>query len=609
MTGRNAGRADLLLLFSGVTEARHFPYLSLPQLTAFCRGRGYDARQRDLNIELSLALLQPQALVRRLSFGNLSNVHTAVLGHLLEEPPYAEVPADVVTRIRLNGIDVMLEESVLVGRAQNLADVVRLSAQPARDHDVAAAVHDALVKQAVTDARPRVVGFSVAFFSQLIPTLRAARIVRETLPDAVVVLGGQQVMLRKEELKRVPGFGDLVDELVDTAGETAIPALLDSARATAPALAQSSPTWRFRDNPAPVFDGLPFDDYFADLPQLPVLSCIGCYWGRCTFCSYGNRSLREGYQQLDHRGLADVVCDGLVATSAHRVTFVDENSNLMVLLRAMELVRARGYDVTWSTRNRMEPALTDASTCRRLAAAGCVLMSVGYETHSQRVLDELDKGVDASTYQAIIDNLDAVGVALRLSVLGGVPGETAIEAAESTHFLVVNADKVGIDVAQMLIVEPGTALAAAQTVTDVESDEWPDLVDNTGFSYLGGRVGRSADYGEGPEREERASWLGALVGAVLPGKNDEQHPRFRNAGPVREVSSLLLNQWIVEAADGSGRLIDVRWKLIYKPVRGTVRHGRVLGATDRASATALGLLAAADVGTPSGTGSAAEVNL
>src|SRR6185503_9787352 len=51
-----ARRGDTLLLFPPATEARLFPYLSLPMLTAYLRRAGMSVRQRDLNIELSHAL-------------------------------------------------------------------------------------------------------------------------------------------------------------------------------------------------------------------------------------------------------------------------------------------------------------------------------------------------------------------------------------------------------------------------------------------------------------------------------------------------------------------------------------------------------------------------
>ena len=39
--------------------------------------------------------------------------------------------------------------------------------------------------------------------------------------------------------------------------------------------------------PAPDFDGLPLEKYFAPHLVLPYDPTRGCYWGKCTFCHYG----------------------------------------------------------------------------------------------------------------------------------------------------------------------------------------------------------------------------------------------------------------------------------------------------------------------------------
>ncbi|MCW2504358.1 MAG: hypothetical protein JWO79_2642 [Actinomycetia bacterium] len=604
------GQLDLLLLFPGVTEARHFPYLSLPQLTAYCRARGYVVAQRDHNIELSRALLAPDALARRLRLADsLSRLRAATL-HYLSERSGAGVPAsDVDTRIELNGVDAMLSGSALTTRVERLADLVNVARTPLAEDDVAGQVYEQLVREAICGTRPRVIGFSVAFFSQLVPAIRAALIAREVSPESAIVFGGQQIMLREAGLRRCRDLLEIVTHLSGKAGERVLPELLGDRTGNAGRAAEpNSPTatlvprWRFRDNPSPQFDGLPLDRYFSGPPQLPVISCIGCYWGKCTFCSYGNRSLTDGYQQLDHLTLAAWVIAGLEQTGARRVTFVDENSNIKLLLNAMTVVRGRGFDVVWSTRNRMEPVLTSAAFCRRLASAGCVLMSVGYETVSQRLLDSLDKGVRADTYQAIIDNLHDAGIALRLSVMGGIPTETADEAVESRRFLVRNAHKLGIDVAQMLMVEPRTLLDLGDP-SGIARRGGETLLDNTGFSYLGGRVGAAFDYTKGPSRAERSQWLADTIDAVLPSKNDEQHPRFASATTPKPIGRLALHPWVVESADPRTAVLhDVRWKLNYRLPAGLHREGRVLVATDDGASRALGLLLQAEAGREVDTG-------
>jgi hypothetical protein len=194
--------------------------------------------------------------------------------------------------------------------------------------------------------------------------------------------------------------------------------------------------------------------------------------------------------------------------------------------------------VHWASRNRLERDLADPAFCRDLAEAGCRLMSVGYETNVQRLLDRMDKGVDASLYQRIIDNLHEVGINLRFSVMGGLFDETPEEARESREFLVRNAGKIGIDVAQMMIVEPTSLLAAdprAYGITVEPGQE--ELRANESFSFLGGRVGAHHGFESGEAWDERASQLADLVDSVLPEKNHDRHPRFRKAPRCAQAAS------------------------------------------------------------------------
>jgi hypothetical protein len=595
---------DLLLLFPGVTEARHFPYLSLPQMTAYLRAHGYTVEQRDHNIELSRALLTPEAIDRRLHHTQtLSSLRVATLRYLRERAGTSQVPFDITARIELNGIDAMLNGSALTRRVARLEELVPAARAAMTTDDTAAQIYEQLVRDTLRTIKPRVLGFSIAFFSQFVPAIRAAILARELSPDSWIVFGGQQIMMREPRLRHCDGLFEVVDQLCAEAGEHALPALIDDRRGGSGSRSSAPPRpWRFRDNPPPEFDGLPFEGYFADPPQLPVLSCIGCYWANCTFCSYGNRTLTSGYQQLDHKTLAESIAAGLRRTGARRITFVDENSNIKVLVNAMERVRELGFDAIWSTRNRMEPMLTDPAFCQRLARAGCVLMSVGYETVSQRLLDAMNKGVRASTYQAIIDNLNDASIALRISVMGGLPTETQAEAAQSRQFLVRNAHKIGIDVAQMLMIEPGTIMDLTEPAGVTRGSD-DTLLDNTGFSYLGGRVGRMFDYHGDARRADRTRWLAATVDAVLPGKNDERHPRFRQAHMVTSTRRLALHPWVVDGtAPGGGLLHDVRWKLTYRLPTVVRREGRdVIAASEQARRT-LGLLAQADAGVEIDTG-------
>ncbi|MFE4670498.1 B12-binding domain-containing radical SAM protein [Streptomyces sp. NPDC056716] len=567
-------RTDVHMVFPGVTEARLFPYLSLPMLVSYLRDHGVTATQTDLNITLTHRLLRPDALREHLADNDFDRTLLSfaveqheLLWRTVVEKADTGLPFDVGFRLVSNLMDVMLGKTALTPPLTSLSGALTSAAAPA--NDVATRYHDQLAQTVVADTAARVLGISVAFPSQLVPAFRLARIAKRVAPDTTVVLGGQQLMLRGAALAAQPGTFEYVDALATGQGE---PVLLDLGKGTplhsVPGLLTAEgPTGgaiphHLSRNPPPEFDGLPFTSYLSPAPQLPLISCVGCYWGRCTFCSYGNRSRKGAYQQLTQQELADHVEATLCTTGSSFVAFVDENCNLRLVLGAVELVRARGHAFTWSTRNRLEPLLTDRSFVHRMYAAGCRLMSVGYETNAQRLLDAVDKGVRADQYEEIVALLDEAGIVLRLSVMGGLPDETEREARESREFLIRNAHRLGIDAAQMMIAEP-TALLVEQaehqgglTVLGAEAG----LQSNQGFSYLSGRHGHIIEYA-GASREERAAWLRETVRTVLPGKNDEKHPRWKQRSATATAARLALHPWVVQIED---TLIDLRWRLRYR---------------------------------------------
>ena len=529
---------DLLLLFPPLAEATLFPYLSLPYLTGHVRRAGYSADQTDLNLELVHRLLDRPTLEHRAgalrtasslpawfraAAADVCAQHldeiTDFVGEKVPSPGLGPVRA---VRLARQAARLPLENSALAQVWDDLPSLddamARLAELPRESLDFATRTLHDLLKEALDRSAPRVVGLSLAFFSQVPPALLIARWIRRLRPGTRVCLGGPQVMLRHDELAALESVRSSVEALCTTPGEeplerwlahlagtarrSDVPGMrwLTPSGATIPA---RPPTLHFRDLGAPDYDGLKIRSYLNDIVVVSVVSCVGCYWGRCVFCSYGNRSLERGaYQQASPEQLASTIRSVVTSTGIDFVTVVDENTNLRLLVQALRLLRDDGPLVRFNTRNRLEPVLLDSDFCRELADLGCEGMAIGYEGTSQRVLDRLDKGVRAADFQTILDNLAAVDIRVNFSVMGGLLDETAQEAAESLGFLERNRDRFSIDVLELLVVEPGTRLAAHPERHGVVLGDSASLADNRELNYLGGRVGRPHTVPGGAGRAE-----------------------------------------------------------------------------------------------------------
>ena len=610
---------SVLLLFPPATEARLFPYLSLPMLTAYLRKHGIPTCQRDLNLDLTARITTPEVL-RQVREGYISDDLYAtsrrqladyLIGYhdVLAEQSFGKKGSQAersrAVRFMRLGADLVLESSILSSVPESLSS---LGALPdTHDNDVALAVLDQLLDEVMAE-NPALLGISIAFFSQLAPSIHIARAVKKRSPDTTIILGGQQIMLRHRELARLEAIRRVVDVLAFGAGEETLLQAHDvvlgrATRNTVPAthwLADGTYNEQYgqvsiSECPPPDFDGLRWREYLNSEVQLPLLTCVGCFWGRCVFCSYGHRSRRLGYQQKGAAQLADECRVLLRRYGIRRINFVDEMSNTKVVANAVQKLAEDGTHIQFSVRTRFEPVLTNRAFCRRLADLGCVLISAGYETNQQRLLDKLNKGVRAQDYQPIIDNLRAVGITLRLSILGGIPGETPEEEEASLAFLERNAGHIGIDTMQMVVAEPETPLAEHPETFGIYLRETM-LRGNALLNYGGGRMGAAFEYDDGDSFDARLQRFLRVHERVNPRGNDELPPSRRRAASERiNGERVRLHPWIavVPSEDLAERVvIDLLWQRFYRlPVQVSV-HGRELHS-DRKTLEAL---VQADVG-------------
>lgn len=644
---------DLLLLFPPLTEATLFPYLSLPYLAGHARRSGYSAHQADLSIELVHRLLDGPALTEMaealdeaadLPTWYRAAVADAALQHLgevrdfvLTKDPAPRLGPVRAVRMARQAAQLLLRDSALSHVWDDFdsldRSVLRWSESPVDSLDFATRNLHVLLTEALDESAPRAVGISVAFFSQLAPALLIARWIRLRHPGLPICLGGQQVMLRHDELAAMPSVRTAVDALCVTAGEEPLERWLshvtgNTPRSEVPGMRWLSPeggataptrqpTLRFKDVGAPDYGGLKVHSYLNDTVVLSMVSCVGCYWGRCVFCSYGNRSLARGaYQQASPRQLADAIRHIVESTGIDFVTVVDENTNLRLLARAMRLVRESGLRVRFNTRNRLEPILLDPAFCKELAELGCEGMAVGYEGVTQRLLDKLDKGVDAADFQAILDNLAAADIRVNLSVMGGLLDETEEEAEESLRFLERNREKFAVDAFELMVVEPETLLLADPRRHGVVLDTDMSFADNRELNYLGGRVGRRHSVVGGPGRPEMLRRLKSgmrRISAAAGGPMGAGGPPGAGVAPAHppaKHAALRPHPWIRSAPErfdlrgpgggDSSLLADpVREQVYSLPKRHVTRSaapGGPLIATSAHGRSLLGKLAAADVG-------------
>lgn len=274
------------------------------------------------------------------------------------------------------------------------------------------------------------VGFSLNFLSQALPAFSMIGHLRALDPGIRILLGGGLAT----SWSRQPGFGHpfrgLVDEIIDGPGEVRLLEALGK-----------SPC---RISPAPDYDQLlspeaspPGMPYLAPGTILPYSASSGCCYGQCAFCP--ERAEGSPYRPIPPSRAAE---DLRTLVRRHRPVLVHllDNALSPALLKALV---AHPPGAPWYGFARVSRDLADPDFCRALREAGCVLLQVGIESGSQRVLDALNKGIRLETSAGTLQNLRAVGIASYVYLLFGTPEETEAEAQETLAFTARHAGAIG----------------------------------------------------------------------------------------------------------------------------------------------------------------------
>lgn len=317
---------------------------------------------------------------------------------------------------------------------------------------------DARVRVLARGPRPDLVGITVPFPGNLYGALRTASVLRTQWPGVPVVLGGGYVNTELRELDE-PRLFDYVDYVTLDAGERPLLCLLDllAGKRRSDRLCRTfarvggrvvylngsdEPDVPFDEVGAPTYVGLDRSRYLS-IVEVPnpmhrlwsdgrwnkLTVAHGCYWKRCTFCDVGLDYIKR-YDPASAGVLMDRI-DALIAeTGETGFHFVDEAAPPARLADLALALLERGRVISWWGNIRFEAAFTP-DLCRLLAASGCIAISGGLETASDRLLALMDKGVTVDQAARAAAGFRQAGVMVHAYLMYGFPTETPQEMIDA----------------------------------------------------------------------------------------------------------------------------------------------------------------------------------
>lgn len=174
----------------------------------------------------------------------------------------------------------------------------------------------------------------------------------------------------------------------------------------------------------PAFDLLDMERYPGS-NRLSYMASRGCR-NRCAFCSECMVFPRLRYRRADLVG-ADL--RALIANhpGVQGIRLQDSalNSDHDRFLALLSPIASAGR--MWGANLIAAPELDD-DVCARLAASGCVFVSMGLEAASDELLAKMGKGTKLASFSTLVHRLAARSIHVSVNLMPGFPGET-----ESMH--------------------------------------------------------------------------------------------------------------------------------------------------------------------------------
>lgn len=329
--------------------------------------------------------------------------------------------------------------------------------------------------------QPRFAGLSLTFVSQISETFYLCGLIKELFPACFVMLGGPCIdqIAQNSEPQTASRLFDYADAIGLQEGEKTleqllpllaagthdperfaiIPNLMLKGSLPGSVVQGSALTFDLADAETPDYSDLKLDSYLAPDRLLLYSPTRGCYWNKCSFCSYGfNQSGRHAYREIPvERAVADLKAMTQRFGATNFYLSADVLSPAYAFALAQRILD-EGLDIRWSTDLRIEASYTP-ERCRLLYQAGLRAVAFGIESGSDRVLRLMNKGIDAELIRWVNRNFHQAGISTSWMTFLSHPGETQHEAGETLALIDRQSSMVDQFIAGAFNLTPGSLIS------------------------------------------------------------------------------------------------------------------------------------------------------
>ena len=344
------------------------------------------------------------------------------------------------------------------------------------------------IKEVVQEAR----GYELIVINTSTPTIvndiTIAELLKEHYPDCIIgFVGPHTVVLGEETLKRSTAIDFVTTGEFDYA-VAEISEGIPFHRVDGIAYRENGKIRRTENRP-PIqdLDALPFvtdiyardliiEDYYNGYLKHPYVSFYtgrGCR-ARCTYCLWPQTISGHAYRVRSPENVYEEMVNAKRLFPQAKEFFLDDDTFTDNPSRAMEIAgKFKKLGITWSCNAR---ANVEKGTLRVLKESGLRLLTVGFESGNQQILNNIKKGTKIERIKEFVKATKDLGILVHGAFILGLPGETA-ETIEETMRFALELDPYSIQVS-LVAPYPGTELYAQALREGWLSGKGDPLVNN-----------------------------------------------------------------------------------------------------------------------------------
>ena len=323
--------------------------------------------------------------------------------------------------------------------------------------------------------------FDVVLMGGLTPVygtiIKLSEFIKSVNPDAKIVAGGSvamsipDVLLKNSEVDIIcTGEGEItIVELLSRLGEDLNAQLDDIAGICYKknndknkiVFTQPRPLIQNLDEQSalPAYDLLPMEIYLSNPVvgigrDIDFIASRGCPY-QCTFCY-------QPWGRKFRSHSVDFIIDALIfLKKEYNIDFVSfqDDEFMAKKLRVYEFCEKRNRflpDLLWSCTGRVNIVARDDEIVKIMRNSGCVLISYGFESGSQRVLDSMKKGITISQMEKAVEINRKYEMPIPASFIIGMPGEDEKSCQETLDLCIRN--NLTLDSLMFATPYPGTEI-------------------------------------------------------------------------------------------------------------------------------------------------------